>query len=108
VELRLTASTSGLLPGAVGFAEIDWVYCLSRSVRQCGEHFGAARGALRSFARGYVDYLTTLVAARDEGLNDLHQLFGAVCALAELQQSLPGELRSDPPLRLVLDRRPFI
>ena len=35
-------------------------------------------------------------------------LFGGVCALAELQQTLRGELISDKPLRLVLDRRPFI
>jgi hypothetical protein len=35
-------------------------------------------------------------------------LFGAVCALAELQRALPGEIRSERPLRLVLDRRPFI
>ena len=41
-------------------------------------------------------------------MNDLHALFGAVCALAELQLALPGELRSSVPLRNVLDRRPFI
>jgi len=33
-----------------------------------------------------------------------HRLFGAACALA----ALPGRLRSPRPLRLVLDRRPFI
>ena len=40
--------------------------------------------------------------------NDLHMLFGAVCAVAELQIALPGELRSTYPLRQILDRRPFI
>ena len=44
----------------------------------------------------------------DEGFGDRHMLFGTVCALAELQQALPGELESTVPLKLVLDRRPFI
>ena len=43
-----------------------------------------------------------------DGLNDLHGLFGAVCALAELQLALPGEVESTVPLKSVLDRRPFI
>jgi hypothetical protein len=52
--------------------------------------------------------LLSLDPNTDDGLNDLHQLFGAVCAVAELQQALPGLLRTDRPLRLVLDRRPSI
>lgn len=92
----------------VGFAEVDWVYCLNRAVRQCGHRFDECRRALEGFAAGYAAYLTGLDPASDDGLNDLHQLFGAVCALAELQQALPGLLRTERPLRLVLDRRPFI
>jgi hypothetical protein len=106
--LRIAETNAFPLGQTVGFAEIDWIYCLSRSVRQCGEHFGRSRDSLRAFAGRYVDYLTSLEWETDERLNDLHQLFGATCALAELQQAVPGELRSDPPLRLVLDRRPFI
>ena len=44
----------------------------------------------------------------DEGMNDLHMLFGAVCALAELQLALPGYIETDVPMKIVLDRRPFI
>jgi hypothetical protein len=44
----------------------------------------------------------------DEEFNDLHMLFGAVCCLAELQMALPGKILTSKPLRLVLDRRPFI
>ena len=44
----------------------------------------------------------------DESFNDLHMLFGAVCALCELQAALPGKILTSKPLRLVLDRRPFI
>ena len=44
----------------------------------------------------------------DDGFNDLHALFGTVCALAELQNVLYDEVNTTKPLRLVLDRRPFI
>ena len=96
------------LGSIVGFAEVDWVYCLHRARRQCGHRFADVTVALESFAEDYLGFLAGLDPEADEGLNDLHQLFGALCALAELQQALPGRLRSDRPLRLVLDRRPFI
>lgn len=41
-------------------------------------------------------------------IDDLHMTFGALCAVAELQLALPGEIRTPRPLLLVLDRRPFI
>ena len=40
--------------------------------------------------------------------DDLHMLFGAMCAVAEMQLALPGEIKSTIPLKNVLDRRPFI
>jgi hypothetical protein len=40
--------------------------------------------------------------------DDLHTLHGTLAALAELQQALPGALLTDRPLRLTLDRRPFL
>lgn len=103
---------SGLLPSnfgkAAGFLEVDWVYCLSRSWRQCGRRTEEVRQALCQFALSYYDYLMSVDGERDEGFNDLHMLFGTVCALAELQQCLPGLYHSRRPLKLVLDRRPFI
>jgi hypothetical protein len=92
----------------VGFAEIDWVYCLARARRQSGHRFAEAQQALEEFASRYIPYLLGLDPATDEGLNDLHSLFGALCALAELQRELRGLIRTPRPLRLVLDRRPFI
>ena len=53
-------------------------------------------------------FLLELDPATHENFNDLHTLFGCICALAELQAALPGYLASDKPLKLVLDRRPFI
>ena len=40
--------------------------------------------------------------------NDLHSVFGTVCCLAELQRALRGSIITEKPLKLVLDRRPFI
>ena len=93
---------------AVSFAEVDWVYCLNRALRQSGYRFQDCKNALREFANGYLDYLESLDPATHDGFNDLHTLFGCICALSELQAALPGELSSKKPLKLVLDRRPFI
>lgn len=90
------------------FREIDWVYCLNRATRQTPHRFQEAKARLSEFAQDFVAYLEQVDAAHDEEFNDLHALFGAVCALAELQQALPGQLVSTVPLKLVLDRRPFI
>jgi len=92
----------------LSFAEIDWVYCLNRATRQCDHRFGEAQAALADFAADYTGWLLALDFADAPALNDLHTLFGVLCALAELQQAVPGLLRSDQPLKLVLDRRPFI
>jgi hypothetical protein len=105
--LRIWERRAYPLARFVSFAEVDWVYCLHRAARLCGRCEEAAP-ALRAFAREYVDFLDALDADTHAGLDDLHALFGAVSALAELQAALPGELASDRPLRLVLDRRPFL
>ncbi len=106
--LAIEAHGDWPLGQSVGFAEVDWVYCLARGVAQSGHRRSDAVAALRGFADRYVGFLADLDLDADDGAGDLHRLFGAVCALAELQRVLPGELRSERPLRLVLDRRPFI
>ena len=92
----------------LGFMEIDWVFAMNRASRQTPHRFHEVKALLRDFAGKYVDYLYSLDAKTDDDFNDLHKLFGVMCALAELQLALPGELESDVPLKLVLDRRPFI
>lgn len=93
---------------AVGFMEIDWIYTINRASRKTPWRFGEVRELLQDFARKYIPCLDALDEKTDEGMNDLHMLFGTVCALAELQTALPGEIESRVPLKLVLDRRPFI
>lgn len=92
----------------IGFREIDWVFTLSRAMRQTTHRFEEGRAALLDFARSYIPWLDSLDPATHDGMNDLHSLFGAACAVAELQRALPGEIESTIPWRLVLDRRPFI
>ncbi len=92
----------------VGFLEIDWLYCLNRAKRQTAHRFEEIKALIRDFGEKYVEYLYSLEYRRHDGFNDLHMLFGAVCALAELQTALPGEVITERPLCLVLDARPFI
>ena len=92
----------------ISFAEVDWVYCISRASRQTPHKHEECRKALADFAKEYIEYLQSLDVKTDDGFNDLHLMFGATCCLAELQQALPGMIRSSKPLKLVLDRRPFI
>ena len=90
------------------FLEIDWVYCLTRAMRQCHHRFDDCRNALLKFENEYLDNLYSLDYKTDDSFNDLHRLFGATCALAELATALPGTIETTRPLKLVLDRRPFI
>ena len=92
----------------VGFREIDWVFTLSRAMRQTTHRFEEGRKALLDFGTDYVAWLDSLDPDTNDRMNDLHMLFGAVCAVAELQSALPGEFESTVPWKLVLDRRPFI
>ena len=93
---------------STSFITIDWVYCLSRALRQCGHRFAEVQTAQRHVAEQFITFLRELDQDKHQGFNDLHSLFGCFCALAEWQTALPGLIKTDRPLRLVLDRRPFI
>jgi len=92
----------------VGFMEIDWVFVLNRATRQTAHRFDEAKELLWDFAQDYLPWLMSLDETTHDRFNDLHMLFGALCAVAELQQALPGRIETDIPLKNVLDRRPFI
>ncbi|MFA6961548.1 MAG: hypothetical protein WC205_12405 [Opitutaceae bacterium] len=97
-----------VLGAAIGFSDIDWVYCLTRALRQCGHRSAEVRGQLEHFAKQFAAFLLDRVRTDRTPFDDVHLLFGTLCALAELQTALPGLYRTDRPLHLVLDRRPFI
>lgn len=90
------------------FKDIDWIFCLTRASRQTAHRFDEIRAYLTDFARLYADFWLNADYERNDSINDLHMLFGGVCALAELQQTLRGLYETDKPLKIVLDRRPFI
>ncbi len=92
----------------ISFIDIDWIYCLSRAMRQTGYRHDDGKQALDQYADQLIDFLEAIDERTHNEFNDLHGLFGTVCALAELQQALPGKIKTERPLKLVLDRRPFI
>ena len=108
INLYLNRELGEKFAREIGFMEIDWVFALNRALRQTPHRFSEAKALLLDFAEDFIPWLDTLDPASDEGLNDLHMLFGTVCVLSELQQALPGKIESTVPLKLVLDRRPFI
>ena len=112
IDTCLDIYSKGALPPKFGkcchFIEMDWAYCLNRASRQTPHRFHEIRRALYDFANQYIKWLEDLDWEHDQSANDLHMLFGTLCCIAELQLALPGTLHSTVPLRLVLDRRPFI
>ena len=98
----------GVFGRQIGFREIDWVYTVSRLPAQTGYRFAESREALLDFAEKFADFCDHVDVEKNEAFNDLHMLFGTVCAWAELQMALPGVIVTQRPLKLVLDRRPFI
>lgn len=112
IDSCLAMYDEGRMPETFGkqfhFIEMDWVYCLNRASRQTTHRFAEIKKTLSAFADQYLEYLRSVDFERSSGANDLHLLFGVTCCLAELQAALPDCLPSTKPLRLVLDRRPFI
>ena len=92
----------------INFIEVDWVYCINRAARQTTHRHDEVVMLLEDFAEKFVDFLLSIDYKTHDRFNDLHMLFGTACALAELQQALPGKIITEKPLKLVLDRRPFI
>ncbi|MBO4356415.1 MAG: hypothetical protein J5850_06145 [Clostridia bacterium] len=91
-----------------GFIEIDVVYTLTRAMRYTPYRFYEGKERLEFFAEKFFDFMYSLDYEHDEFFNDLHALFGSVCCMAELQTALPGKIKTTRPLKIVLDRRPFI
>lgn len=92
----------------VSFMEIDWIFAMNRASRQSPHRFHEIKELLWDHAQKLIAYMESLDDKTHDQMNDLHSLFGGVCALCELQQALPGKIETDVPLKLVLDRRPFI
>lgn len=92
----------------VGFRDIDLVFCLSRARRQTTHRSDEVAEALSLLVDRVVALLDDPAYRESAAFDDVHVAFGALCALAELQRAVPGAILTTKPLRLVLDRRPFI
>ena len=92
----------------VGWADIDFSYLLARVQRRAGTRFQETQAILRSIADGLINQLLDMDWQTSETLNDLNTLFAIICSLAVLQDALPGYIRTSKPLKLVLDKRPFL
>ena len=112
IDSCLDAYKGGMFEAEFGrqfhFIEMDWLYCMNRASHQTNHRYDEIKETAYSFAKGYIDYLQNVDYTNDPNANDLHLLFGVMCALAELQKMLPEFVISDIPTRHVLDRRPFI
>lgn len=93
---------------SVGWADIDYTYLLARVQRRAGVRFDETQKILKEIADGLIMQLLDMDCQKSETLNDLNTLFAIVCALAVLQEALPGYIRTSRPLKLVLDKRPFL
>lgn len=108
ISLYENKNLSPVFSHEVGFMEIDWVFAMNRASRQTPHRFHEVKALLWDMAQEFLPWLMSLDETTHDMFNDLHMLFGAVCAAAELQIALPGQIRTAVPLKNVLDRRPFI
>ena len=92
----------------MGFIDIDWVFCMTRAGQQTCHRWEEARICLEQAAERMTGMILDVGSGRIGNENDLHSVFGTVCCLAELQRALRGSIITEKPLKLVLDRRPFI
>lgn len=93
---------------SVGWPDIDFTYLIARVQRRAGICYEETQKILKEIADGLITQLLAMDPETSETLNDLNTLFAIVCALAVLQDALPGYIRTSKPLKLVLDKRPFL
>ena len=73
---------------ACDFINIDIIYSMTRAMRQTPHRFWECKAAIEKYAEDYIAVLEGIDYEHDESFNDLHMLFGAVCALAKIWGSL--------------------
>jgi len=93
---------------ALGWADIDFSYLLARVQRRAGTRFEETQKILQEIADGLISQIMCEDIVERGIFDDINTLFAVVSALAVLQDALPGYIKTSKPLRLVLDRRPFI
>lgn len=98
----------GLPENELSFMHLDWTYTVLCGMRQTDHRREECLAMISATSEELVQMLARLGEESKEPFPDLHGLCGAVCTLAAIQQLLPELVETEQPLRLVLDRRPFI
>lgn len=91
-----------------GYNEIDFLYMLNHAQRRCGKYFDDVQRITEEIADKFFKNLLSTDWENSLALDDLHTLFAVMSAAAMIQEALPGKVITDKPLRLVIDRRPFL
>ncbi len=91
-----------------GWQDIDFTYLLVHAQRRAGIHYEETQAIVKEIADGLLPQMLAMDPDTSEEMNDLNTLFALVCALAVLQDAMPGYIRSSKPYKLVLDKRPFL
>lgn len=92
----------------LGWPDIDFTYMLVHLQRRCGKHFEKVNRIVKEIADGLAMQLINLTDEKIKKLKNINTLFAIVCALAVLQDACPGYIKTPTPLKLVLDKRPFL
>ncbi len=111
LETCIKAYNDGVCPDfttTIGWSNIDFTYMLATAQKRAGIKYDETQQILKEIADGMIPQLLAMNPIDSEDLNDLHNLFAIVCALAVLQDALPGYIRTSKPLQLVLNKRPFL
>lgn len=111
IDTCLDLAARGALPRmgqGLSWNEIDWLYTLRSLQKRSPHRAREITSEIRRVADLLLPAVLRLDPEKDESINDLHTLFAGLSALAVLQEALPGALRTAKPLRLVLDRKPFL
>ena len=93
---------------AIGWHDIDYTYILYRLAKRTGYSGDEVGTILKKIADDFIKLILGMDPYKSEELNNLNKLLAVVSALAILQEALPGEIKTENPLRLVLDKTPFI
>lgn len=91
-----------------GWPDIDFTYMLVHLQRRCGKFFDKVNQIVHEIADGLISQLTNLDKEKTQKLKNINTMFAIVCALAVLQDACPGYIKTPKPLKLVLDKRPFL
>jgi hypothetical protein len=112
VDTCLRFRKEGLLPemgvGGEGWNEIDFLYLVRSLQKRTSYRSDELHAILQDVGEKFAAFLASQDLNSGDAYDDMHSLFATASALAVIQEAIPGLVKTDRPLRLVLDRKPFL